>query len=77
MSFDELWGVGFGTIFALAILSGLFYFKRMLRNRLFPTEGMRGRGEAMTELLLLQAQLEEKAGLGNRPEGDEDETKSL
>jgi len=61
----ELWSVSLWTVLALAVFLGLFYFKRVLRSRLFPTKGEGEIGGAMTELLLLQARLEEGAGLGD------------
>ena len=75
MSFEQLWGIGFLTVLAFALLAGLFYLKRALRNRLFPEERVRDRGEAMAELLLLQAQLEKKAG-GETTSGGGRETRA-
>jgi len=65
MNFDQLWGVGFGTVLSVGVLFGLIRFQRVMRNRLFPSTGKRERGQAMTELLLLQARLEKKAGQAN------------
>jgi len=64
MGLREIWSVSLWTVAALAIFLGLFYFKRVLRSRLFPTKGEGEIGGAMTELLLLQARLEERASLG-------------
>ena len=50
MSFEQLWGIGFLTVLAFALLAGLFYLERALRNRLFPEERVRDRGEAMKVL---------------------------
>ena len=72
MSFGQLWGVGFGTVLAVAVLFGLIRFQKVMRNRLFPRTKERERGQAMTELLLLQARLEKEAGQADSPdEGSE------
>jgi hypothetical protein len=63
MGIRELWSVSLWTVVALGVFLGLFYFKRVLRSRLFPTKGEGEIGGAMTELLLLQARLEERASL--------------
>ena len=68
MESGELWRVGLGTVATLAVLVGLFSVKRLLRSRLLPEKEARGRGEAMTELLLLQARLEARADRGAGPE---------
>ena len=65
MGLKELWSVSLWTVVALGVFLGLFYFKRVLRSRLFPTKGEGEIGGAMTELLLLQARLEESAGPGD------------
>jgi len=72
MGLGELWVVAIGTVFFFALFLGLFYFKRVLRSRLFPAESEGERGGAMTELLLLQARLEEEAGLRDLPKDDGD-----
>ncbi len=63
MGSRELLSVSLWTVLALAVFLGLFYFKRMLRSKLFPTKSEGEIGGAMTELLLLQARLEERASL--------------
>ena len=72
MSFDQLWGVGFGTIIVVGVLFGLIRFQKIMRKRLLPQTKERERGQAMTELLLLQARLEKEAGQTKSPdEGSE------
>ena len=61
MNFDSLWGLGFGTAVFFMVVLGLFYVKKLLRNRFFPKDAGRDRSEAMAELLALQASLQQKA----------------
>ena len=70
MSLEQLWGIGLGTVAILVVLLGMIYFQRVMRNRLLPGGKEKDRGEAMTELFLLQTQLEEKAKRGEGPEED-------
>lgn len=69
MEFGDLWRIGIGTILSLFVLVGLFRFKNALRRRLFPSSGGKARGEAMAELLLLQARLQGQVDNPAGPEG--------
>jgi len=60
MELDELWKIGLGTILSLIVLVGMFRFKNALRQRLFPPSKGKARGEAMAELMMLQARLQEE-----------------
>jgi len=71
MSFQQLLVISLGTILSFAMLTGLFHLKKTLRARLFPVTNQERRGEAMANLLLLQARLEERAGQVDGPEGAE------
>lgn len=53
-----------GGVTALVLFSffGLFYFKRILRDWLFPGLYNEDRRHAMAELLLLQTELQRRAG---------------
>jgi len=62
MSFQQLLVISLGTILSLAVLVGLFHLKKTLRAKLFPATNEERRGEAMANLLLLQARLEGRAG---------------
>ena len=68
MSSDQILAVGFGTLLFVVALGGLFFFKRMLRDQLIPPEKDAGRSEAMTELLILQAQFERLVAEGDEPD---------
>ena len=61
MEFGDLWKIGVGTILSLFVLVALFRFKRALRQRLFPSQESKPRGEAMAELLMLSARLQDQA----------------
>ena len=61
MTFGELWGVALGTVLALGLFLGLFVFKAALKRSLFPDESRYSREQAMTDLLMRQAELEERA----------------
>ncbi len=71
MSFDQIYAIGFASIALVVVFGGLYRFKRFLRKRLFPTEGMSGRENAMAELLLPagKAGRESESGKGMRVGG--------
>lgn len=74
MNFDRLYAIGFASIFMVVVFGGLYRFKRVLRNRLFPPEAKSARKDAMSEILLLKARLEERAsGTTVSPTGEEGE----
>jgi hypothetical protein len=60
-----------GSIFALLLLGGLFRLKKTVRNHLFPDLGTEKRGQAMAELMVLQARLQEEASRRSTPEDEE------
>lgn len=61
MSLQDFSGLGLGSLLLLAVFIALFFVKRVVRNRLFPDDREEKRGKAMDELLLFQAELEERA----------------
>ena len=64
MSAEHLSGFILGTFMTVLVLVGLVIIARTVRNRYFPSENEEERSEAMTELLLLQAELQKRAGKG-------------
>ena len=61
MNFESLWGLGFGTAVFFIVVLGIFYVKKLIRNRFFPQDPGRDRSDAMAELLAFQATLQQKA----------------
>jgi hypothetical protein len=74
MILDQLSGIIIGTVLLVVVFAGLFIAKRTLRDKLFPGPARKDRDATMTELLLFQAQLEERAGEGSRPGGNNHES---
>ena len=74
MNFDSIWGLGLGTALFLAVILGLFYMKKLIRNRLFPKDEGRALSEAMAELLAFQATLQERAERGASDEEEDRES---
>ncbi len=74
MSADHLSRILLGTFVTILVLVALVIISKAVRNTFFPSENQEGRSEAMTELLLLQARLEEKvakdAAAGAGAEGE-------
>jgi hypothetical protein len=77
LGFDILGNLVFGTLLTIVVLVFLALVARGAKRRLFPSENEEERSEAMTELLLLQAKLQERAKnapVSKEPnDGDEDE----
>lgn len=80
MSFGQIWSVAVGTGLALAIILFLFYLKRMLRRRLFQEGSTPARDQALADLLLFQARLEQRASRleegGRRARGGEPDVRT-
>jgi hypothetical protein len=68
---DQLSGYVFGTVLFLVAIVALFYLKRELRSRLLPSKKQKERGQALAELLHLQAKLESEAEGAADPPGEE------
>lgn len=58
MSLGEMWSLLIGTLLGLGVLVGVFLLKRYLRVRLLPGSQREAQGQAMAELLALQARLQ-------------------
>ena len=74
MNLDSVWGLGFGAALFLAVILGLFYVKKVIRNRYFPEDAGRERSEAMAELMAFQASLQQKADQGSSGEDEGSQT---
>ena len=75
MSLGQVWIVGLGLVFSLGLVIIAFYFLRYYRKRLLPPIDRRDRGEALTQLHLLQAEMRQKLEEGELEEdtsGDRD-----
>jgi hypothetical protein len=53
--------LGFGTAVLFIVVLGVFFVKKLVRNRFFPEDSGRDRNEAMAELIAFQAALQQKA----------------
>ena len=71
MNLGDLSVIGAVTALFLFTFVGLFYLKKVLRDRLFPGGDAEDRRQAMAELLLLQTELQRRAH-EEMPSTDED-----
>jgi hypothetical protein len=71
MNLGDLSVIGAVTALFLFAFVGLFYLKKVLRDRLFPGRHDEDRRQAMAELLLLQTELQGRAH-EEMPSTDED-----
>ena len=69
----DLSGVTSATLFVVLLFGGVLYLKRLLRKHLLPGDREADRRQAMAELLLLQAELQRRAGADADPPGSEEE----
>jgi hypothetical protein len=58
---DGFGSVFVGTLLTIIVVVFLVVVSRGVKKRLFPSENEKERSEAMTELLLLEAKLQERA----------------
>jgi hypothetical protein len=67
---DTFGGLFIGTSITIVVVVLLLVVSKGVKRHFFPSESVDERAEAMTELLLLQARLQEEASEGYQPEGE-------
>ena len=67
MNLGDFYVLGGVTVLFLLTFLGLFYFKKIMKDRLFPGRENEDRRQAMAELLLLQAELQKRSDAEKAP----------
>ena len=72
MSMDHFSTLIFGTVLALVIIGGSFFFVRYVRNQFFPSDRSDKLDGAMLQMQMFQAELESRAEEGLESPGEDD-----